>query len=157
MEFLESAEDFERAILTEPNPVTGIPTADSLTEDLDLVIVQGSDNINTPQREEAFRRTCGMFVQLIKQRSPRARIIWVFGWYNKKKSLAPIREVCRRWSIEAVDLFPLKSEENQAAKGQAYVKEEGSTAIALDGWITHPGNLGMKKIANKILEKIGLE
>ncbi len=156
LEMTEDASDFDKAMFEDINPVTGKPTADTLTDDIDLVIVQGGDNINNPRKVEAFKNTCGRFVELIKEKCPKARIIWVYGWYNKELCVKPILEACEKWRVESVDVSALMIPENQAAKGQTYIKADGTTALAPDGWLSHPGNTGMYRIAVKLLKKIGL-
>ncbi len=156
LEMTEDALLFDKAMFEEINPITGKPTADSLTSDIDLVIVQGGDNINNPRKVEAFKTTCVRFVELIKEGCPNARIIWVYGWYNKELCVGPILDACDKWRVESVDVSSLMIPENQATKGQTYIKEDGTTVLAHDGWLSHPGNTGMYRIAAKILKQIGL-
>ncbi len=157
LEIPESIEQFNHNIFVEPNRITGKPTEQCFTPDLDLIILQGADNVNNPQRKETFKTTCEMLVRLIKERCPKARLIWVYGWYNKNATHAPIVAACEKWKVETIDLsamMPLK--ENQATKGQTYIKPDGTVDVAPDGWLSHPGNVGMYRIAKKMLAKIGI-
>ncbi len=157
LETPESIEQFNHNFFSEPNRLTGKPTEQSFTADLDLIILQGADNVNNPQRAETFKTTCEMIVKLIKERCPKARILWVYGWYNKDATQPPILAACEKWQIETIDLSAMMQiKENQATKGQTYIKPDGSLEEAPDGWLSHPGNLGMYRVARKIIDKLGI-
>ena len=153
----DSVQSFYDNVYKNPNRVTGRPTIEDLTDDIDLAIIQIGDNANNPERVEVYKQTCEPFMKILKENCPKARIIWVYGWYNKAPTHAELVAGLNKWKIESIDLstmMPIK--ENQATKGQTYVKPDGSIEVAPDGWLSHPGNAGMYRIAKKILEKIGL-
>ena len=153
----DSVQSFYDNVYKNPNRVTGRPTIVDLTDDIDLAIIQIGDNANNPERVEVYKQTCEPFMKILKENCPKARIIWVYGWYNKAPTHAELVAGLEKWKIESIDLstmMPIK--ENQATKGQTYVKPDGSIEVAPDGWLSHPGNAGMYRIAKKILEKIGL-
>lgn len=140
-----------------PNRVTGRPILEDLTDDIDLAIIQIGDNANNPERVEVYKKTCEPFMKILKEHCPKARIIWIYGWYNKAATHAELVAGLNKWKIESIDLstmMPIKG--NQATKGQTYVKPDGTVDVAPDGWLSHPGNVGMYRIAQKIIEKIGL-
>jgi hypothetical protein len=153
----DTEQSFYDNVYKNPNRVTGRPTLEDLTDDIDLAIIQIGDNANNPDRVEVYKKTCEPFMKILKEHCPKARIIWVYGWYNKTPTHAELVAGLNKWKIESIDLstmMPIK--ENQATKGQTYVKPDGSIEVAPDGWLSHPGNVGMYRIAKKILEKIGL-
>lgn len=153
----ESVDAFYDNVYKTPNRVTGRPTVEDLTSDIDLAIIQIGDNVNTPQKVEIFKQICEPFIRILKERCPKARIIWVFGWYNKSNTYSTLVSAFDKWQIESVDisaLMPLK--ENQATKGQLYLKADGSSEVAPDGWLSHPSNVGMYRIAQKILKVIDM-
>ncbi len=156
-EIPESIEAFYDNVYKNPNRVTDRPTVEDLTDDIDLAIIQIGDNANNPQRVEIFKQTCEPFIKILKEHCPKARIIWVYGWYNKASTHTELMAACDKWKVESIDLsamMPLK--ENQATKGQTYIKPDGTVEVAPDGWLSHPGNVGMYRIAKKMIEKIGL-
>lgn len=153
----DTEQSFYDNVYKNPNRLTGRPTLEDLTDDIDLAIIQIGDNANNPQRVEVFKQTCEPFIKILKEHCPKARIIWVYGWYNKAPTHASLMAACDKWKVESLDLsamMPLK--ENQATKGQTYIKPDGSVDVAPDGWLSHPGNVGMYRIAKKIIKKIGL-
>ncbi len=157
LEAMENTEDFERIIFQENNPSLSVPTADLLKSDIDLILLQGGDNVNTPERAEAFKQNAGRFLRLLKEKCPDARIIWIFGWYNKKNSFEPIRNACEALRVESIDLSELRNTwENLPQYPHRYIREDGTYEHAPMEWLTHPGNTGMYRIAMKILEKIEL-
>ena len=138
-------------------PNSKIPAEVKFTEDLDLIIIQLSDNINTDEKSETFLVTGDMLVERIKKASPRARIIWVHGWYKKQVADPHIKELCKKWGIERVCISSCRSKETEAHNQKYYFDvNEGVQKPVKETWITHPGDLGMKKIADKIIRKLGL-
>jgi len=140
-----------------PNPDTGGLYKDSFTEDVDLIFMQINDNINTEKKLTAFHTYGDELVKEIRICCPRARIIWVHGWYNEHYSGGAVNELCLRHNIQQVCLQDLNRPENQATAGQQYVLPDGTLGTVKDNWLTHPGDEGMKKIAARLLQAIGIE
>lgn len=158
-EHAENAEMFENWYSKEINAYTGQPPAEeSFTEDLDLVILQLTDNINNPSKTEAFVYNIDTLLKRIKLRCPRARLLWIHGWYQRGNTTIykKLLEVCRRWKIERIDISDLKSKENEAFMGQTYIDVNGNQEVVKEMWISHPGDVGMKKIADRIIDVLGI-
>ena len=51
-----------------------------LSEDLDLVVIQIGDNVNTSSKREAFEQGAKELIATIKAYAPRARIVWIYGF-----------------------------------------------------------------------------
>lgn len=126
------------------------------TEDTDLIIIQLTDNVNNTARVNIFEKHAEMLISSIKKLSPKARIIWVMGYYNRANTFGALLKLCRKWSIPIVDISDLNTEENQSKSGSLYMLEDGTQDVVKDGWITHPGDTGMKKIAARIIEAIDM-
>lgn len=154
-EHATSREEFEAWWGIDPNGYTGKPAKDSFTEDLDLIIIQLGDNVGI-QKLANFLECTPILLQRIKALCPRARILWVCGWFNSPLTTPPIARFCEEWKLELVDILPARSPESQSYSGAPYETADGSTATVKDTWITHPGDLGMRRIADKILDTLSL-
>ena len=154
-EHADTPEKFEEWWGLENNRCSGIPVRNSLTEDLDLIILQCGDNVNTDDKLTRFAVQAPFLLEQIKERCPNARVVWVHSWYNFERTNDMILQLRDLWKFEDVDIHDLAVPAHEARSGQAYTTPEGS-AIVRDTWITHPGDLGMKKIAERILRQLGL-
>lgn len=155
----ESSQTFEEAVNwfnETPNVYTKKPAKESFSEDTDLIIIQLTDNVNTDVKISVFEKSADMLIESIKEVSPKARIIWVYGWYNKYNTRDKLHELCKKWSIELIDISSCRSKENEAKSGQISIDKDGNEFVVKDTWITHPGDKGMKAIADKIIEKLGI-
>lgn len=156
-EHAESLEAFEKWYNTDceiyaDNP---IPAKDAFTHDLDLIFLQLGDNVNTDEKVANFATTADMLVERIKATCPKARIIWIHGWYNKARTMPYIEELCRRWGIERIDISGIRSRETEAHSQKYYLDaNDGTLKEVSERWITHPGDLGMKMIADLMIEKL---
>ena len=152
-----SMEKYDAWFSETPIIYTKMPAKDSLTEDLDLILVQLADNVNTDQRKVIFRQTIDIFMENLKKICPKARIIWIYGWYNKQYTHDKIVEVCDRWGLERIDISEVRRKETESYHGQiSWHPQEGEVTVE-DAWITHPGDKGMEQIAKKIIETLGIE
>ncbi len=150
-EQLESAEAFEK-LWNECHPHTKRPMKDFFTDDLDLIIIQLGENINCPERNEVAKRVIDKFISGIKELSPKARIIWVHGFFNEEVSSKTITDACNRWRIGQLCLKDLYIPENCGNVNQEYIKPDGTKEKVNEGWIAHPGNLGMKRIGERVIK-----
>lgn len=148
-------DEFEAWWSRDPNGHTGVPAQDSFTADLDLIILQIGDNVGT-QKLANFLMCTPILLERIKTRCPRARILWVHGWFNSPLTAPPIGKFCRDWQLEEVNILSTRAPESQSRSGAAYTRPDGTTGIVKDIWITHPGDLGMERIARKIIEILDL-
>ena len=138
------------------NIATNSPTKDSFTSDLDLIIIQLGDNINTNDRVNNLSNTVDTFLSNVRNNSPKARIIWVDGWFNSEKSHDAIKKICSKWKISNIYIKDLNTTENQGYSGQIITCYDNSTFTAPDTYITHPGDYGMLAIANRIIDKMNM-
>ena len=156
-EHCESLEAFEEAYYTVPNTYTGKPMCESFTEDLDVIVLQAGDNINTESKNQTFAKSGDLFIERIKKASPRARIIWVHGWYNREPTYSYIVGLCKRWGIERLEIGDTRSYEAEAHDYPNFIGKEGNPTPIKDTWRTHPGDIGMKRIADKLIALLNLK
>lgn len=157
-EHAETMEAFEHWYHTdcEVYPDKAIAASLSFTADLDLILLQLADNINTDEKVENFVKTKDVLIERIKASCPKARIIWIHGWYNKARTDCHIKALCERWGLERIDISSVRSHETEAHTQKYYLDaKDGVIKEVSERWITHPGDLGMKKIADLIIEKLG--
>ncbi len=126
-----------------------------LTPDLDLISLQFGDNVHEDS-EENFRETIDEIFARIRKRVPRTRIIVFDCWYQYRRAHPIILGACKKWGIKEVCLADLHTKEREAHMGQTYLLEDGTTAEISERWVTHPGDEGMKAIAERMLEAIDL-
>ncbi|MBR7099000.1 MAG: SGNH/GDSL hydrolase family protein [Clostridia bacterium] len=128
-----------------------------LTPDLDLILLQLGDNVNTDSKQALFEKTSAeLLIARIKERCPKARIIWIYGWYSLARTVGTVKSLCEKWGIESIDISVLHTEENEGRKQKACISPEGVVCDVDARWVSHPGDLGMKRIAEKIIAKLDL-
>ena len=155
-EHCESLEAFEKWWSEDENVYTKEPSMLSFTEDLDLIILQFGDNINTEAKFAAFKADKDTFIERIKKASPRARIIIVNAWYSREPVFSDIVELCEKHGIERIDIRDLRSVENEARNLVEFRSADGSMKPVKETWITHPGDLGMKAVGERIIEFLNI-
>lgn len=129
-----------------------------LSDDTDLIILQHGDNIGDEVKVLNFTKTKDLFIEKLKRDIPYARIIWVHGWYNKRLSGPYVEEVCNKWDIECIDISSIRCRETEAHHQTEYFDvSEGKIKAVDKAWQTHPGDLGMKRIADSIIATLKLE
>lgn len=153
-EHSDSKEAFENWWLHEANEATGRPACESFDEDLDLVILQLMDNVNTLEKVAAFPENATRLIESIRARSPRARIIWVYGWYGSDRTFSLAHEACKKHQVETINVASAHNRENEAYSGQVSIHPNGNAIVVKDIWISHPGNSGMAEIARRIIERV---
>ncbi len=137
------------------NAYTGMPSARSFTADTDLITIQLGDNINTEKKYETFAQSGDMLIDLIKEKCPHARIIWIHGWYNRSPVYEMICDLCQRHGIERLFIGDLRTSETECHDALTFIDKNGEAQPIKDTWRTHPGDVGMRKIADRIIENLG--
>lgn len=118
----------------------------------DLIIIQAGDNVNTTDRLANFKVVFPKFLNSIRNTCPNARIIVVGTWFNSSTVIPVIKPISISYGAEFISINDLNITENQATSGQTITYSDGTTSIAPDGWITHPGDNGHYEIARRIIE-----
>lgn len=131
--------------------------ADDLEEDTDLVIIQLGDNVNTAEKIETFSSDCNVMLNYIMGKCPNARILWVFGRYNLGNADA-IRAACQSYGAEYVDISIVSTDAKYMSyMGAPIIGADGNTEYIDNGGVaSHPGDEGMRVIADLIIEALDL-
>ena len=125
------------------------------TTDYDLVIIQLGDNVNNEVRNELFKTSCKQLIQAVRTHMPSARVSWVGEWYSSAQRQEIIAQSCSETGSIFIDISDLSIKENQAAIGDIITRDDGTTfEVTNSGVASHPGDKGMKLIADRIIEKL---
>lgn len=126
-----------------------------LSEELELVIVQLGDNVNTAERLATFNSQASEFLKFIRTNSPNARVVWVGEWYSSTEKQNIIANACKNTGCQFVDISDLNIAENRGTIGQTITYPDGTiTTVENSGVASHPGDTGFLAIANRIIENI---
>jgi len=134
-----------------------ITTNSSRWKGKNLIIIQIGDNANNDSRRTTFSNNFSKLIGSIRSGSPEAAIIVVGIWFTNSTNVDTITKACDKYGAKFVRIDDLSSDkENQGFKGMEIHYDDGRVEIAHDNWITHPGNKGMKLIADRIISAIDL-
>lgn len=123
--------------------------------DYDLVVIQLGDNVNNDARNELFKTSCKQLLQAIRTHMPRARVVWVGEWYYTAQRQEIISKGCAETGSTFIDITDLTIKENQGAIGDIITADNGTqTTVTSSGVASHPGNKGMKAIADRLIEEL---
>lgn len=128
-----------------------------LDNDLDLVILQTGDNSNTTEKQQCFETSCQMVIEFIRTHATNCRVVVVGEWYRNSTVMQIMQKACENTGSQFIDISGLNTSENQGYIGQVVTFPDGSSYTVSDsGVASHPGDAGMKAIADKILLELGL-
>lgn len=153
-ESLASPDDFKEVFYKADNTFTKRPAAEIFRENPDLILIQIGDNVNSEEKETAFKITAFLLIEEIKKLCPNAQIIWIYGWYNFDRTHETIMELKKKYDIDTVNIQFFMLPKNQAKRGQLCVGPDQENIQVKDSWITHPGDVGFKEIADKIIKML---
>lgn len=123
--------------------------------DYDLVVIQLGDNVNNDARNELFKTSCKQLLQAIRNHMPRARVVWAGEWYYTAQRQEIISKGCVETGSTFIDIVDLTINENRGAIGDIITADNGTqTTVTSSGVASHPGNKGMKAIADRLIEKL---
>ena len=127
-----------------------------LNANLDLVIIQLGDNVNTEGKLAVFEQGAKNLVRFIREHAPNARVAWVGEWYSSATKQMYIANACATYGAVFVDISDLPNVSgNKANIGDIVTKDDGSTiTIDSSGVASHPSSQGMLAIANRIIETL---
>lgn len=130
----------------------------NLTEDLisnkDLVIFQIGDN-TVPT--ETFEESVTELVNHVKQYSPNAKMVLVGMWFINEERLAMMPQIAEKLGMDFVNITDLVVDENKSHIGAEVTGIDGQKdIISTIEEAFHPNDDGMKKIADRICDVLGL-
>ena len=128
-----------------------------LSADTDLVIIQLGDNVNTAEKKATFAHDTGELLQQIHAVSPKAQVYWIYGWFgNYPEIFTPIQTACDGNGAVGIDIRDLNKSGNTSYVGATRTGLDGSTwQITNPGEAAHPGDAGMKAIADRLIANFG--
>lgn len=128
-----------------------------LDTDTDLVIIQLTDNVNTPEKRATFPQDAKDLITWFKQQVPKARIVWVATWFGEDL-VHYVKEACEERGAIFVDITEYaKYDKYKSALGLTWTDREGvEHVIDNPGVALHPGDLGMQMIAQSVEQTLGL-
>lgn len=131
--------------------------APNLSEDLELVVVQLGENVNTPEKVAVFAEGSREMLQFIRTKCPKARVVWVGAWYQTPVKLEAMKQACTATGCTFIDINQFSKEEYKNAIGNTWTDEKGEVhTITTAAVATHPNDEGFRLIANHILYKLGI-
>lgn len=132
---------------------TLLPT---LSNDIDLVIVQLGDNVNTAEKLAVFEQGAKDLVTYIRTNAPRARVAWVGEWYSSTAKQTYIANACAERGADFIDISDLPKVSGYCASiGDVVTKDDGTTVtIDSNGVASHPSSKGMKAVADRIINAL---
>lgn len=125
-------------------------------EDLDLIIIQLGDNVNTGEKTEAFKKNISPFLRQLKIDCPKARIICVATWYYRPEVVSAFISACKGNGCDFIAINDLYSPQTLPSAGCVITYNDGTTAVAAGGSLSHPNNRGMELIAKRIINMLNL-
>lgn len=144
-EACESAEDFDAWFDT---------SKDYFKSDLDLISLQMLDNVNDEKRQAAFLSNFPELLRRLRAMCPNARIVWTYGWYMQPAVFDAAVAIAESFGIERIDIRSAHTKENESYSGQLCLNAAGDKVVVSDEWITHPGNDGMRAVADIMIAAI---
>ena len=124
--------------------------------ELDLVIVQMSENVNTDAKRSVFEQSFPMLIHTIRTRSPKAKVLCIGGWFSESVATQVMFNTSFNYGCTYVSIRDLFKSENLGTTGDTVTYKNGGTGTILEAWRTHPGNNGMKAIADKIIKTLDM-
>lgn len=97
-----------------------------LTSDLDLVVIQLGDNVNTDDKKAVFPETSLYLMQKIRQTVPNARVIWMGSWYGHV-NMDTVIENAAKTGCEFIDFRSISNVSDNASYIGAVYNSGSST------------------------------
>lgn len=117
-----------------------------LSNDLQLVIVQLGDNVNTSEKVTMFNTSCLELLQFIRTHAPNTRVVFVGEWYSTSQKQTIIANACKNSGCQFVDISMLNTEENRSSIGTVVSYPDGHTeTVSSSGVASHPRKYRISK------------
>lgn len=124
--------------------------------DRDLIVLQIGDNANNATCRAVFAGSLPRLVRAMRSASPGARIILLGVWYAHADTIKAPPDTASSCGAKLVRIDDLAVSANMGVKGQAITYADGSSVTAMDNWITHPGDRGMRLIADRLVAALDM-
>lgn len=125
------------------------------SNDYNLILVQLGDNVNTTEKIANFKNSCKQLLQYLRVAFPNSRICWIGAWYTNDEKQNIMSQACKETNCKFINIRDLNVTENQGNIGDIITADDGTQSIITSsGVASHPGNKGMKAIADRLIEKL---
>jgi lysophospholipase L1-like esterase len=132
--------------------------ASHLAGNLDYVIIQLGDNVDTPRELAVFESGMNAFIDRVQKSCPRAKIVWVGHWRHTSRKQAIMASVCKSQGIAWADIAPFRTPQYESHVGAKVTYLDGSTATVTSKAVAlHPNDAGMALIAEAIISALNDE
>lgn len=123
-----------------------------LDTDTDLVIIQCMENVNSVASKKTLAQDSITLLQNIKKCSPNAQIIWMYGWWGDHTVFDPAQNACDKVGAKGINLNDIGTQKSmQSYAGQKRTLKDGTVREIKDIEASHPGDAGMKAIADRLI------
>lgn len=123
-----------------------------LDADTDLVIVQCMENVNSAASQQTLPQDSVTLLQNIKNVSPNAQIIWMYGWWGDRTVFDPAQNACDKVGAKGINLNDIGTQKSmQSYAGQSRTLQDGTVRKIQENEASHPGDAGMKAIADRLI------
>ena len=96
----------------------------NLSSDLDFVVIQIGDNVNTSEKISAFEQGAKNLIKTIKEVATQARIVWIYGWYVSDNVTKYIQNACEQYGVTLIPISDLNTSANQSTIGTVITRTE---------------------------------
>ena len=119
----------------------------------DCVVAQIGDNVNTTARLAVFKESLPLLVDALS--STGAEIVLAGAWFNSYLVQDTLASAASKARVRLADISDLSTDkDNQSSVGSAVTCPDGSTFAVNANECTHPGDKGMRLIADRIIGKL---
>lgn len=124
-----------------------------LSEELDLVTIQLSENASDLS---TFESDFEELIRYVQNKAPDARLLVIGDFWDKEQKDEMKHKACEETGGEFISLDEIKgSEEYQCGMDTTVYDSEGNPhTVEHSGVAKHPGDIGMKWIADKIIDVV---
>lgn len=98
----------------------------SLSDDLDLIVVQLSENVTGSSQAAAFPETSLWLLQHLRETCPKARVVWMGVWFDRGL-VSTLLDNTKKTGCEYIDIKPLYIPANISTIGSLYTMDEEYT------------------------------
>lgn len=127
----------------------------------DMIIIQLGDNVSTPSQLSTFPEDYKYLIQWFRENCPTALVVCAGMWYFTEEKLGIVKTAADDMGVIFADFsrFALSPEYCSAIGNVQTIYDEndnvvGTRTISDSGSASHPGDEGMKKIAQTIIDAI---
>ena len=122
-----------------------------LSDDLDLVTIQLGENATDLS---TYEEDLENLINYVKDKAPKAKIVIIGDWWSTERNNYR-KEAAQNTNVLFADLSDVIGDSSYQSKtGTVCYMSDGKTIEVPEGAAAHPGDKGMKYIANKVIEAI---